>query len=480
MVFSSFLFLFLFLPVFMGCYYLAPVRWRNLVALLGSYLFYAWGAPRIVGLFIVSCLIDYLLGVAIARLVASPSRKKFLLLCSLTMNLGALAYYKYSNFFVGEFNRLLELMGFEGVAWTNVALPIGISFFTFQKISYIVDVYRGKVEPAQNFVSYALYIALFPQLIAGPIICYPDIHEQLHHRRYDLQTFFDGVCRFCMGLGKKVLIADAMGSSANMFFKLGPDQLSTPYAWLGIICYAYQIYFDFSGYSDMAIGLGKMMGFDFLENFNRPYISQNVTEFWRRWHISLSHFMRDYLYIPLGGNRVSPARLYFNLCTVFLLSGLWHGAAWTFVFWGLYHGTFLVIDRLFWLQSSKRLGRFVNTLLTFVVVLFGWVFFRSETISEAFNHILRMVDFYHYWSVPRYVPRGMVMHNQAMFVFVLATLICFAPTLPRFQDFTQALSERFSGVQMACLRFAGGVACLVLTALTLSSTNYTPFIYFRF
>ena len=480
MVFSSFLFLFLFLPICLGCYYLTPPRWRNFTALMFSWVFYAWGAPRLFGLFFLSCVIDYFLGAAIARCAAGSKGRKFWMLCSLVVNLGALFYYKYSNFFVGEVTRLLEFFGFQGVAWTHVALPIGISFFTFQKISYIIDVYRGKVGPARSFIDYALFVALFPQLIAGPIVCYPDINEQLQHRRHDLQTFFDGMCRFCMGLGKKVLIADTMGASADMIMRLHPNQLSTPYAWLGIICYAYQIYFDFSGYSDMALGLGKMMGFHFLENFNRPYISQNITEFWRRWHMSLSHFMRDYLYIPLGGNRGSAARTYANLCIVFLLSGLWHGAAWTFVFWGLYHGIFLILDRLFWLKLSKRLGRLINTALTFVVVLFGWVFFRSETAAEALNYIARMVDFYHYWSAPKYVPRALIMHNYSVFIFITASLICFIPTLPRYQDIGQAFSDRFSGMQMACLKFAGGMACLTLTALALATTNYTPFIYFRF
>jgi alginate O-acetyltransferase complex protein AlgI len=480
MVFSSFFFLFGFLPLFLGCYFLAPARWKNLVALVGSYLFYAWGAPRLLALFLFSCLVDYFIGRAIFAAGDHARRKRALLICSVVFNVGALFYYKYANFFVGELSRLLLQLGFGPAHWTAVVLPIGISFFTFHKISYIIDVYRGVVKPSTNFINYALYIALFPQLIAGPIIRYYDIHEQIVSRRHDLELVFEGIYRFCLGLGKKVLIADAMGSVADMVMHLRPDALSTPYAWLGIMCYAYQIYFDFSGYSDMAIGLGKIMGFHFLENFDRPYISQNFTEFWRRWHISLSRWMRDYLYIPLGGNRASALRKYLNLWTVFLLSGLWHGANWTFVVWGLYHGFFLVLDKLCWLDLSKRFTRLTNTLLTFVLVLIGWVFFRSETLSGAIDYLWRMFDFVHFGAMPRYVPRGTVIHNQGIFIFALATLISFAPSLPRFEDLRDAAAARLSGIQIACLRFSLSAGCLVLSTLALATTNYTPFIYFRF
>jgi alginate O-acetyltransferase complex protein AlgI len=480
MVFSSFLFLFFFLPACLGCYFVAPARWKNLVLLVWSYLFYAWGAPRLIGLFFISTVVDYVLGRAIAANRSQVQRQKLLLTVSLVFNLAALFYFKYANFFIGELEDLMRKHNLGGIHWVQVALPIGISFFTFHKISYIVDVYRGIVRPATNFINYALYIALFPQLIAGPIIRYHDIHEQISKRVHDIESVFSGLCRFCLGLGKKVLIADAMGSVANNVFHLQSSELSAPYAWLGIICYAYQIYFDFSGYSDMAIGLGKVMGFHFLENFDQPYISQNFTEFWRRWHISLSRWMRDYLYIPLGGNRVSKVRMYLNLWVVFFLSGLWHGANWTFIVWGLYHGFFLVIDRLFWLKLSLRLGRVINTLLTFVLVLVGWVLFRSDTLAQALTYLGHMFDVVHYWTLPRVVLRGTVIHNEGLFVFFVATLLCFVPLCPSWEAISRRLEEKLSTMQVAFVKFAASAACLILSALAIATTDYSPFIYFRF
>ena len=479
MVFSSFLFLCLFLPGFLFCYFIAPRRFKNAVALVGSYAFYAWGAPKLLLLFFSSCLIDYVLGRAISAARTQGQRKLYLGF-SIAFNVGALLYYKYANFFVHEFNRLLLSFGCESVSWTAIALPIGISFFTFHKISYIVDVYRNVVTACRSFVDYALYIALFPQLIAGPIIRYHDISDQLVNRTHSLDDIFQGAYRFCLGLGKKVLIADAMGNVADNVFHLGSDELSTPYAWLGIICYAYQIYFDFSGYSDMAIGLGRMMGFHFLENFNRPYIARNFTDFWHRWHISLSRWMKDYLYIPLGGNRGSKLRTYFNLWTVFFISGLWHGANWTFLVWGLYHGFFLVIDKLFWINFSKRLSPVTNTTLTFILVLFGWVLFRSDTFSGALQYLLSMLNFVDYTVMPKYVLRGSIIHNQGVFVFCVATLICFLPALPSVPRIFRSWRASLTPVQTTCLQFGAALVCLVLSICTLSATDYTPFIYFRF
>ena len=478
MVFSSFVFLFAFLPVFLAAYFLAPSRVKNAIVLAASYIFYAWGAPAILPLFFLSCLIDFFLGQGIERSV-SPKRKKLFLFCSLAVNLGGLFYFKYANFFVGEFNRLLSAMGADTVVWTSVALPVGISFFTFHKISYIVDIYRGKVVPARNFINYALYIALFPQLVAGPIIRYYDISSQIERREHSLDNVLYGAYRFCLGLAKKVLVADALGAAANHVFDLPPTALSTSYAWLGILCYAFQIYFDFSGYSDMAIGLGRIMGFHFLENFNLPYISQNFTEFWRRWHISLSNWMRDYLYIPLGGNRASPFRTYLNLWIVFLLSGLWHGANWSFVIWGIYHGLFLSFDKWIWLKKSKPLGRFSNTLLTFFFVLIGWVFFRSETLAGALLYLQHMFDFVHFGSVPVVVPRAMIIHNRGLFVLGAAAVISFVPMAPGMQRLS-ALKDKLPETALVCGRFVVSGAFLVLSVLALASTDFSPFIYFRF
>jgi alginate O-acetyltransferase complex protein AlgI len=374
MVFSSFTFLFMFLPAFLAVYFLSPGRIKNLVALIGSCVFYAWGAPRILPLLLLGCLIDFCLGRQFANASLSAGRKKALLIFGLLLNVSFLAYFKYANFFVAEFNGLLSLSGIPEFSWKKIALPIGISFYTFHKISYLVDVYNGRAQASRNLIDYLLYIALFPQLVAGPILRYYDISEQLRHRRVTLDDFSHGAFRFCVGLGKKILIADEMGKVAdNVFHFSAASSPGTVYLWLGLIAYAYQIYFDFSAYSDMAIGLGRMLGFRFLENFNMPYISKNITEFWRRWHISLSNWMRDYLYIPLGGNRVPAWRNYINLWLVFLLSGLWHGASWNFILWGMFHGSFLTFDKLFWLKYSQKLPRVFNVAITFLVI-FSWTF----------------------------------------------------------------------------------------------------------
>lgn len=480
MVFSSYLFLFFFLPLFLLSYFFTPRRAKNLVALLWSYLFYAWGAPRIFPLFVGSCLLDYILGRMIEVQERRPGNRRALLLLSLVFNLGALAYYKYSGFFVTQCNEALRLFGLSGLHWSAVALPVGISFFTFHKISYIVDVYRGTVRASRSFIDYSLYIALFPQLIAGPIIRYHDVNSQLTSRTHSLSDAFEGTCRFCIGLAKKVLIADAMGAVANHVFALSPDKLTTGYAWLGSVAYAYQIYFDFSGYSDMAIGLGRIMGFHFLENFDRPYISQNFTEFWRRWHISLSRWMRDYLYVPLGGNRGSPLRTYCNLWLVFLFSGLWHGANWTFVAWGLYHGFFLVCDKLFWLEYARRLSRVTTTMLTFLLVLCGWVLFRSDSFHEAWLHLSRMWNPFSQAAAPVYVPYGTIIHHRGIFILGLATLICFAPAFRCAETGLCWLRANATPSQRAIGRFVLALTCFLLSIIELSTTNYSPFIYYRF
>ena len=321
MVFSSLTFLFLFLPLMLAAYYACPARHRNLVALLASALFYAWGAPRFVIVLFVSGLIDYVLSRELPGDRGTPGRRKGVLALAVVLNIALLLYFKYANFFVAEMNAMLARFGGGAVPWAAVALPIGISFFTFQKVSYLVDVYRGVAQPARNALDYLLYVVLFPQLIAGPIVRYHDVARQLEERDYTRERFFMGILRFSQGLGKKVLVANTMAELADAAFNAAPAGLTCGQAWLGVLAYAFQIYFDFSGYSDMAIGLGRLLGIEFLENFNRPYISRSITEFWRRWHISLSNWMREYLYIPLGGNRRGAVRTYFNLWIVFLISG---------------------------------------------------------------------------------------------------------------------------------------------------------------
>ena len=478
MVFSSFIFVFGFLPLFLGVYFLTPARFKNFCILLWSYLFYAWGAPTLVLFLLFSSAADYAISKQISK-STEKGQRRFLGL-GILLNLSLLAYYKYANFGIAELNRLLANMGLDPVLWAEVALPIGISFFTFQKISYLVDVYRQTASPAKNIINYLLYVVSFPQLIAGPIVRYHDVSLQIENRRHTPELLFSGAYRFSIGLGKKVLLADPMGNVAANVLKLDSSELSTPYAWLGIICYAYQIYFDFSGYSDMAIGLGRLMGFEFLENFDRPYISQNITEFWRRWHISLSRWMRDYLYIPLGGNRVSKRRVYLNLWIVFLLSGLWHGANWTFVIWGALHGLFLTFDKVFWLNFSKNLARPLNTAVTFLLVCISWVFFRSESLSSAISYLGRMFNVFKYWSTEDYVLRGTVIHDHGISIFIISTLVCFMPSSALLRRFYLSAHSRLTDAQLTAFKFAASAACIVLTALAVSTTDYAPFIYFRF
>lgn len=464
MIFSSHWFLFAFLPTCLGSYYLAPKSWRNAVLLFWSYLFYAWGAPKIVLLLLASSFADYLISHRF-------SRGRFWLPLGIIINLGTLAYFKYANFFVSEISELV------GASWTlEIALPIGISFFTFQKISYLVDVATGRTSPAGSFLTYGLYVALFPQLIAGPIIRYHDVSEQLVEREHSIETMAYGIYRFCIGLGKKVLIADILGAVADNVFGLPLARLGMETAWLGALCYSIQIYFDFSGYSDMAIGLGYMFGFRFEENFRNPYISRSITEFWRRWHISLSSWMREYLYIPLGGNRISSSRTYANLWIVFLLSGLWHGSNWTFIFWGAYHGLFLVLERAFWGRMLQRWSSLLTIPLTFLIVLVSWVFFRADNLTQAMQFLSVMTDF-HKFGATAY-PSIEIIDRRAQFTLGLALVFSFLPAV----NFVDHFLQRVRSLTTLCWHFRMGlaIACLLLSTTAIAAGNYSPFLYFRF
>ena len=462
--------------MFILIYTLTPNRHRNLAALIASLIFYAWGAPHFILVLVGCAVIDYSLSHRLYLSQSPVARSRWLTL-SIILNLSLLAFFKYANFGMEQFNALIRALGFAPVAWAHVALPIGISFFIFHKISYMVDVYRRVTAPARSFSTYLLYLMFFPQLIAGPIIRYHDVAGQLDYRRHSLDRFLSGIWRFCLGLGKKVLIANTLGEVTDFMFRTDLAAITPLHAWLGMLAYAFQIYFDFSGYSDMALGLGRMAGIEFLENFNKPYTAANFTEFWRRWHISLSNFMREYLYIPLGGNQVAPWRSYLNLWIVFLISGLWHGASWTFVVWGAFHGLFLTLDKLFWLKASARLPRLTTVPLTFLLVLVGWTLFRSETLGQAGAILLRMLGMTHpVLPIPLWAD---VISNRATFVFGLAVLLSFAPAIPTVRRILeQAGASRSTGVCMA--RHALALLLLVLSACTLANANFNPFIYFRF
>ncbi|MBT8371525.1 MAG: MBOAT family protein, partial [Deltaproteobacteria bacterium] len=389
MVFSSTFFLFGFLPAVIIFYYgqrlLFRQKLRNAVLLFCSYLFYLYGAADFLLILILSTLADFLFGRLIQRNL-KPTR--LWLVLSLILNLGLLAYFKYANFFVGELSSAIINFGIPSIEWQEVILPLGISFFTFKKISYIIDVYRGKSRALENVIDFALYITMFPQLIAGPIVRFSYIRAQLKQRKESWDFFYRGGMRFCWGLVKKVMIANSCGRIADTIFSLDLELLDTKVAWLGSLTYTLQIYFDFSAYTDMAIGLGMLFGFTSPENFNRPYSAISITDFWRRWHITLGRWFRDYLYIPLGGNRKGTVRICFNLALVFVLCGLWHGANWTFLCWGIYHGVFLILERITGIRSvSPDKNWVLRRAITLLIVTVGWVLFRSDDINQALGFL---------------------------------------------------------------------------------------------
>jgi alginate O-acetyltransferase complex protein AlgI len=383
MVFSSNLFLFVFLPAFLAVLLLTPARFRNAFILFASFVFYAAGSGQLIWILAFSIVWNHLFAHAIAK-----KRSRLILGLGVGVNLGLLGYFKYANFFWFEISSSLATMGITvDQSVLSIVLPIGISFFTFQATSYLIDVYRKVVAPAASLVGFGMYLANFPQLIAGPIVRYATIEKNIHHRPISLAGFNEGIYRFAIGLGKKILLADPLGELADQVFALPANELTTPLAWLGVSAYTLQIYFDFSGYSDMAIGLGRMMGFKFPENFDQPYRSRSITEFWRRWHMTLSSWFRDYLYIPLGGNRHGRSRTYFNLFLVFLVCGLWHGAAYTFIAWGLFHGVLLTIERILYNTRGIRPSGMPGFVLTLFLVMLGWVLFRSETLGAAWVYL---------------------------------------------------------------------------------------------
>jgi len=478
MVFSSLIFLFIFLPFFLLAYYLTPARYRNYPALAGSCVFYAWGAPKFLFVLAIMCILNYQFGGAIFRTDRQDgARRRRILALALALNLGLLFYFKYSNFFITEINMLLSAAGMQQVRWLPVMLPIGISFFTFHMISYLVDVYRGIVTPAARFVDYFLYIIFFPQLIAGPIIRYHDIADQIRSREFVSTRFVSGALRFCAGLGKKALIANVLGEMADSAFDLKMGNLSVSFAWLGVLCYSFQIYFDFSGYSDMAIGLGRMLGFQFLENFNFPYIARNFTEFWRRWHISLSNFMREYLYVPLGGNKVQKWRMFLNLWIVFLLSGFWHGASYNFLAWGAFHGFFLSLDKLVPSSWTSRIPRLAAAPVNFVVLMFSWVFFRADNLGHAVDYIGRMFG---HMAPAGAASASKMINPHCTLVLLIAALAVFIPALPGMEEWLNRTGERRQKPGWLIAECSCAVVVFVMAVSSLAVTGFNPFIYFRF
>ena len=476
MVFASPLFLYLFLPATIVAYFALPSRLRNGVLLVASLAFYAWGEVRYVPLIVGSIAFNWWMGIAIAAADA-PARRKRRLAAAVGGNLAALAVFKYANFAVANVDAIAPVLGMTPLAATAIPLPLGVSFFTFHAISYVVDVYKRTAAVQRGLREFALYILLFPQLIAGPIIRYRDIAAQLVSREANASEFAYGVRRFVLGLGKKLLVANTLGATADAIFALPTDRLTAPVAWLGLACYTLQIYFDFSGYSDMAIGLMRMFGFRILENFNYPYVAQSVREFWRRWHISLSNWFRDYVYVPLGGNRAGPRRAYANLIVVFLLCGLWHGASWPFVLWGAWHGLFLIAERGGLARALAR-HRILAHAYTLAAVMGGWVLFRCDTLGRAAGY---------YRALAGLSPADPAWHPLGEFVngLVVATLaagIIFSmPLAPRIAAWRER-AMRSARLQALALGGDGAWVGTVFVAASamLAAGTYNPFIYFRF
>ena len=480
MVFSSATFLFYFLPATLALYFLTPPRFRNAAALVASLAFFAWGAPRFVFVLIATCLVDYHASRWLPAGRLPDKRRKLLLGAVVALDLGLLLYFKYANFFVAQFQHALGWFGVPPAPWTAVVLPIGISFFTFQKISYLVDVYRGTAQVAGSAMRHLLYIALFPQLIAGPIVRYHDVALQIANRSTTSGLFLDGLWRFAVGLAKKVFLANTFARLADLVFNTPPSLMTTTQAWAGVLAYTFQLYYDFAGYSDMAIGLGRMMGFRFLENFNFPYASAGIGEFWRRWHISLGRFMMEYLYVPLGGNRKGHRRTVWNLWLVFLASGFWHGAAWTFILWGIWHGTLISIEKTIGSERMKRIPRPLAVAGTFLLVALGWVLFRSGTIHRAGGFYLLLFNLLPDGAGLAAFPE--IMADRALWLAAAIGIPCaFAPALglERFLPRDPPDADAVPPARIA-VRFVLSALILIVVSCELCATGFNPFIYFQF
>ena len=466
MVFSSYLFIFFFLPLALLGYYVAPQKLRHLTLTIFSYIFYGWANPWFCLLMLFNTSVDYTNG----RLMqVYPARKKLFVTLSIVCDLAILGFFKYFNFGLDNYNATMAALGIpeaQYLGFFRVVLPLGISFYTFQSMSYVIDVYRGDAKVVTNFIDYACYVSMFPQLVAGPIIRFQDVADQLRERTLTWEKFARGTSFFMLGMAKKVLLANPCGKIADTTFNTG--DLSCFDAWYGAVAYAFQIYFDFSGYSDMAIGLGLMLGFVFAKNFDSPYRSKSITEFWRRWHLSLSTWLRDYLYIPLGGNRKGSVRTYINLALVMLLGGLWHGASWNFLIWGGIHGGYLAFERAQGKESIyHKLPALLQIVITFFIVLIAWVFFRADTLPDAAQYLKCMFG----GATPGQgeAVRGLIYNPYYVVNFILAGVTIWA--LPQTWDFTRRLTWP---------KIAWCILLFFISLIALTTQSYNPFIYFIF
>lgn len=469
MLFSSITFLFLFLPIMLAVYYIAPPQWKNFLLLAGSLIFYAWGEPVYIILMILSILLNYFCGMDIENKSENEAKAKRSLVFAITVNIVLLVFFKYFGFLVESTNTLFGI----SIPYRELALPIGISFYTFQEISYIVDVYRGKVKAQQSLVKYALYVSMFPQLVAGPIVCYGDIEKQPTARKISGRKLGQGAMLFIIGLSKKAVLANTLGKIFEEISSTSASNLTVLMAWLGCITYAFQIYFDFSGYSDMAIGLGRMFGFEFKKNFDVPYISKSITEFWRRWHISLSSWFREYVYIPLGGNHVTISRNIVNLLIVWMLTGMWHGAAWNFIVWGIYYGVVLVLEKYVWGAIVDRWPSVLQHIYALVLVLVGWVFFFSPSLGAALRYLFAMVG-----GGAGFASKEVFFVILTHWLFYLLAVIGSTTIGSRLLRAILNVSENHTVRTVITLIVFFGM--LAISVAYLIADTYNPFLYFRF
>ena len=470
MIFSSVFFIFIFLPVTLAVYFLVPRPGKNAVLLMVSLIFYAWGEPVYILLMIFSIIYNYISGIEIdyRRRQGQAGRMRFVFWMTVAVNLGILMFFKYYGFFLENINRILPI----DIPYKELALPVGISFYTFQALSYIIDVYQEKVPVQKNVIDFGTFITMFPQLIAGPIVRYSDIAAQLKKRSVTPAKFGVGTAWFLRGLGKKVLLANNIGMAYDAIASLPSGEMSVLSAWVGCAAYTFQIYFDFSGYSDMAIGLGKMFGFEFMKNFEYPYISKSITEFWRRWHISLSSWFKEYVYIPLGGNRVGTAKAVRNIFIVWLLTGFWHGAAWNFIFWGLYYGLLLLLEKYLLADKIERLPGAVKHIYTMFFVMLGWVLFFSPGLGQAVSYLGVMFGI----GAGGLVDAAGIYYLYNYLILMLIAAFCSAPYAYRkFNQIVFGGSKRRTAVAMGFY-----VGIFVLSVAYLVNATYNPFLYFRF
>ena len=470
MVFSSLVFIFVFLPITLFIYYLSPRKLKNLVLLISSLIFYAWGEPIYIFLMIFTTVFSYVSAILINKYKSKKTSSLAIFILSVAVNLSVLCFFKYYGFFIDNINNLFSM----NIKVKKLPLPVGISFYTFQTLSYIIDVYLKKVPVQKNIISFSTYVTMFPQLVAGPIVKYGDINKQLENRKESLDKFGDGVSYFIRGLSKKVLLANNIGLLWSNVKALSPDKISVFSAWLGILAFTFQIYFDFSGYSDMAIGLGKFFGFDLMENFNYPYISKSVTEFWRRWHISLGSWFREYVYIPLGGNKKGALKQYRNLFIVWFLTGFWHGANWNFIIWGLYFGVLITLEKIFVLKWLDKLPNFISHVYALIIIIVGWAIFEFENTSVLFSFIKTMFGM----GSNTFIDNQSIYYLYTnLFLFILA--IIFSTPLPK--KLFKKLIYNVKLKPYAKLIVPTIYLILILLCTTyLVNETYNPFLYFKF